>query len=156
MALTITSETINGSGENREVIYRVTDSLGPDFDYRMGRVPGAFDVVAYRARLVTKLEEAQKEQEVEEWLQETGTPPPLVYAVRPRYLSTWRATFKDSRREEALRLAYHMKTAIDRGDFTDAQMQTAWSMTNPELTQFNSRLETRRLVYVDILNEVAE
>jgi hypothetical protein len=157
MAITSLTHTVTGSGDNRDISYHVV-SVGRDFHYRRHITDPAFDPVAYQTQLETKLNDQIAEAEVTEWIERDNPVPPVLDAAKPRYLSTWRATYANTRRKgaESVRLAWLMKTSVDLGHFTDTQMRNTWGMTQGELDDFLSRLETKRLKHEDILDEVGE
>lgn len=115
--------------------YLIEHKFGPVITTDVGYDP-AVEQVAIQA----KIEERLKEQEVETWLDDEELAVIADYATKQRHASTWRARYKDAVRDEHFRLGYKLYRDYLLGNFTDAQLRTAFSMTQIELDDFMSRV----------------
>ena len=115
-----------------------------------------FDPVAFYPTVEAKIDEGLKAGEIEDWLNDTEAIAVPNHAARPRYLSTWRARYKNGTKEEHRRLGYKMHREILAGTFTNPQMNNAWGMTNPERTAFLGRVEIAHDKWVTLQAEVGE
>jgi hypothetical protein len=138
------------------VIYHVTLVNGREFDYSINTTDVGFDATAYVPTLTDKINEDLKEDEVNRWLSETEALITPDEAVVQRYLSTWRAAYKDGVKEEHQRLGYKMTREVNAGTVTPTQMNTAWGMDDAERIAFLGRVEIAHDKWVDTQDDVGE
>ena len=152
---TITHATY-GPANKRRVVYSVTMVNGKTFEYVVRTVDVAFAEAAFVPSLTIKLDESAKEGEVITWLDDTEALIVPDEAAIPRYLSTWRARYKDGIKEEHQRLGYKMTREVNAGTVTNPQMNSAWGMSDAERIAFLGRVETAHDKWVDTQDDVGE
>lgn len=145
-----------GPANNRRVVFTAVPHVGESFEYTVHTVDPAWDPEVVKVGLQAKLEDNLAENEVEAWLANTEMLANPQHAVKPRYLSTWRARYKDAIREEHRRLGYKMHREILNNTFTNPQMNSAWNMTNPERNAFLGRVELAHDAWIVLQAEVGE
>lgn len=156
MSVTSITYTTQGSGTRRRFIFKVTPSVGEIFESVIETSDPLLDPATLITPLQTRLDDELARDEVESWLADTEKIANPIHAVRPRYLSTWRARYKEAVKAEHRRLGYKMHREVLAGTFTNPQMNSAWNMTNPERTAFLGRVQLAHDAWVTLEAEVGE
>lgn len=71
----------------------------------------------------------------------------LVHQTKAQFAARWRAKFRAASREEACRMAAWLLDRIDAGDFTDAQVRTAFGLTTTQYNNLKTRLTSMRTAW---------
>ena len=66
----------------------------------------------------------------------------LKYATGQQLAEAFRERFRKSSREECARLATWLLARIADGTWTDAQVRTAFGLTNPQYTTLKTKMQT--------------
>jgi hypothetical protein len=148
--------TSHGPANNRKIVYDITMLNSNEFKYVIRTTDAGFDADAFISRLTNKINERVKAHEVERWLEDTEALIAPDEAATPRYLSTWRAAYKDGVKEEHQRLGYKMTREVNAATVTPAQMNTAWGMDDAERIAFLGRVEIAHDKWVDTQDDVGE
>ena len=156
MPITSLTHLTIGPSNNRRVVYTATLDVGEPFEYIVNTTDVTFNPETIKPALQAKLDDRLAENEVEQWLDDTEAFVIPVHAVKPRYLSTWRARYKAAVKEEHRRLGYKMIREVDLGTFTNPQMNNAWNMTNPERNAFLDRVRPAHDAWIVMQSEVGE
>jgi len=157
MSLASISFQIFQKQNHRRIVFTATDHLAQT--HRYGPVVTTdvgYDPETVKESIRLKMEDGLAGQEVQDWLDDTEAMAVPVHAVKPRYLSTWRAAYKNAEKEEHRRLGYKMTREDVNNTFTNPQMNTAWNMTNPERIAFLGRVATAHDGWVALQAEVGE
>ena len=127
----------------RRVHYEGTDHLAQKHPYGpVVTTDVGYDPEVRKVGILAKMDDRVKEDEVETWLADEELAVTNVHATKQRHASTWRARYKAAIKNEHFRLGYKLYRDYLLGNFTDAQLQTAWSMTPGDTTAFLGRIQT--------------
>ena len=127
----------------RRIHFEGTDHLAQKHPYGpVITTDVGYDPEVTKVGILAKMNDQVKEREVETWLEDEELPVTTVHATKQRHASTWRARYKAAVRDEHFRLGYKLYRDYLLGNFTDAQLQTAWSMTPGDAAAFLGRIST--------------
>ncbi len=82
--------------------------------------------------------------------------PLFNYQTKTEFAARFRAAYKAANKEQLARLAYWIIERINDGTFTDAQVQNAFGLTNPQYTAMKARAQTLHDDWSVILAAVGE
>ena len=75
----------------------------------------------------------------------------LKHATKTQLADAFRERYKRSSQVECARLATWLLNHIDAGDFTDAQVQSAFGLTTPQYNAMKTRFTNLRTAYNAVL-----
>ena len=158
MSVPTITYTVYDKGSHRRILFEGTDHLavvhqyGPVMTYDV-----AYDPETTKEAIRVKMEGYLGENEVERWMEETEAPITTVHATKAQYAAAIREAYRNAEKEELYRVAYKLYSRYQAGDFTAAQLMTAFNMTGPELTTFaNTKLIPYHDAWVVMQTAVAE
>lgn len=71
----------------------------------------------------------------------------LKHATKTQLAAAFRERYRNASSVECARLATWLLNRIDEGDFTDAQVQSAFGLTAGQYTQMKNRFTNLRIAY---------
>jgi hypothetical protein len=133
--------TVRQGPRTRRITFTGTDHLAQEHYVHLETSDVGYDPEATKDGIRQSINESLKKNEVNQWLANEEMPVVATHATKQRHASTWRAQYKDAVREEHFRLGYKMYRDYLLGNFTDAQLMTAFEMTQLELDDFMGRVQ---------------
>lgn len=80
----------------------------------------------------------------------------LKHQTAAQLAARFRARFRAARRDEACRMAAWLLDRIDAGDFTDAQVRTAFGLTVTQYNNLKTRLTSMRAAWQSLQQAAGE
>ena len=80
----------------------------------------------------------------------------LKHQTRAQFAAKFRAAYKTAKGAEAAKLAAWLIGKIESGDFTDAQVQSAFGLTAPQYAAQKARMTTVRDQYNAVIAAAGE